>query len=839
MRLASLVHLYRVRLRSRIVQELLALVGIAVGVALVFAALVANASLTGSVQQLTSGIVGQTRFQLAARGPEGFDERLLAGVLRIDGVRAAAPILEARANVIGPHGRRSVVLVGGDPRLARIGGPLLRNFTASELARQRAIALPAPMADALGVELYEAVRIQTGAGTTSAPLGAQLQTDNIGPLVHSPVAITPIAFAQRMTGLTGRVSRIFVEPERGRDRDVEAGLRRIAAGRLNVRDARHDVAVFEQAAYPTNQSTAMFSVFSALVGFLFAFSAVLLTVPQRRRLVADLRLAGYEPWVQVQVLLFDALVLGAVGSALGLALGDQVSRHLFGAVPGYLAYAFPVGSQRIVTAQNLAVAGGAGLVAACVAVLAPLRDILSRHVGPADAAARGGRTRAWVVAGGLTCLATTTAIVVALPRAALAGLVALTVALLLLLPSLLRGATIAFEALSGRLRTPVPILATLELRSGTARMRTIALAATGAIAVFATVSIGGAHADLVRGLDRSTADVDVNADVWATFPGATSPFAVTPFRPRRAALDALERLPQVRAVRLYRGSFLDIEDHRTWVQAPPRAAPFPVPPTQLRTGDVAVAAGRLRAGGWVVLSQAIADLEGVGVGDRVALPTPVPATFRVAAISTNLGWPSGSVVLNADDYARAWGSDAPSALQLELAPGAAPDRAADLVRRTLGTQVPIHVETQRQRVDLHRAASRDGLARLSQISVLVLVSAMLAMAAAMCGMIWQRRPALAALKVHGFPEPELWRALLLESGILLSTACIVGAAFGLYGQLLLSRALETITGFPVVYSTAGAVALGILALVTTVAVAMLAVPGYLAVRVQPVPSTSA
>jgi putative ABC transport system permease protein len=127
------------------------------------------------------------------------------------------------------------------------------------------------------------------------------------------------------------------------------------------------------------------------------------------------------------------------------------------------------------------------------------------------------------------------------------------------------------------------------------------------------------------------------------------------------------------------------------------------------------------------------------------------------------------------------------------------------------------------------------LERLTQISLLVLVAAMLAMAAAMGGMIWQRRPSLAALKVHGYPEAELWRALLLESGLLLGAGCLIGAAFGLYGQVLLSRALETITGFPVFYSMAGLGALAILALVTLVAVAMLAVPGWLAVRVAPSP----
>jgi hypothetical protein len=51
----------------------------------------------------------------------------------------------------------------------------------------------------------------------------------------------------------------------------------------------------------------------------------------------------------------------------------------------------------------------------------------------------------------------------------------------------------------------------------------------------------------------------------------------------------------------------------------------------------------------------------------------------------------------------------------------------------------------------------------------------------------------------------------------------------------MSRALATITGFPVVYGPAGTTALTILVLVTAVSVAMVAIPGWLAVRVRPAP----
>ena len=72
---------------------------------------------------------------------------------------------------------------------------------------------------------------------------------------------------------------------------------------------------------------------SALVGFLFAFNAMLLTVPQRRRLIADLRRDGYTPRTVIAVLMFDAVVLGVLACALGLALGEELSIHLFHSEP--------------------------------------------------------------------------------------------------------------------------------------------------------------------------------------------------------------------------------------------------------------------------------------------------------------------------------------------------------------------------------------------------------------------------------------------------------------------------------------------------------------------------
>ena len=110
------------------------------------------------------------------------------------------------------------------------------------------------------------------------------------------------------------------------------------------------------------------------------------------------------------------------------------------------------------------------------------------------------------------------------------------------------------------------------------------------------------------------------------------------------------------------------------------------------------------------------------------------------------------------------------------------------------------METAEEHAGQQRALSRQGLERLTQIATLILIAAVLAMAAAMGNMVWQRRPRLAKLKLEGFPRAELWRTILLESLLLLGVGCVSGAVFGLYGQQLLDRALANVINFPVVYS---------------------------------------
>jgi putative ABC transport system permease protein len=831
MRPGNVLHLYRVRVHARLVQELFAIVGIAAGVALLFASQVASQSLSDSVTQLSHGIVGNASLQLLARDPHGMPEHMLSDVRRVPGVRVAAQLLEASAEASGPRGSQSVELVGADSGLRALGGALVRRTELAPFAEIGAVLIPAPLAAHLGVTKFgKEITLQMGGRKVQAPLYEQLHERQIGSLVASPIVVAPLFFVQEMAGIGHRVSRILVQPAPGAEASVRRALVRLAAGRLNVESTTYDEKLFAKAASASNQSTSLFAVLSALVGFLFAFNAMLLAVPQRRRLIADLRRDGYAPPTVVAVLLLDAVLLGIVACVLGLALGQELSIHLFRANPGYLGSAFAVGTQRVVGWQSVAIAAGGGMLAAIVAVLSPLRDIVSRDplaaITPKESSV-GGHGDLRTALAGVVCLGAATAILLGAPKLAALGMVLSIAALLLLLPAALGLALALLNRVARRLTGAVPHVASMELSA--ARARAIGVAATGAIAVFGAVAIQGAHADLLKGLENAARDENAFTDLWVSAPGSYNLLKTAPFAGGRQS--ELARLPGVRAVRVYRGGLLDWGERKVWVIAPPAEADPLLPPTQISGGTHPNE--RVRAGGWVTLSRTIADEHHLHIGDEVTLPTPIPTSVRVAAFSTNIGWAPGAITMTAAEYARVSGSQDISAYNVLLQPGASQKQVMGEIRRALGPSSGLSVQSAQSHADEQNALSRQGLQRLSQIATLILVVAVLAMASAIGNMVWQRRPRLAKLKLEGFPRNELGRTILLESLLLLAVGCLTGALFGLYGQQLLDRALADVIDFPVVYSLAVPAALFSVAVVAANALVIVAIPGYLAAGVPP------
>lgn len=805
--------LYRRRLGLHAAQEAWAAFGIAVGVALVFAVQVANGSITASAKEILHSITGDATVQVAARDPRGFDGAMVEAVRRLPGVERAAPLLEQRATVEFQGRRVAVDFVGLDRALSSLGGLATGPFLIGGLFLERKIMLPEAMGEALGLPEPRTgaagpiVTLEMRGRAARVEVGAVVKGEVIGSaLANAMLAGASMSYAQELAELPGRITRVLVVPEPGRESEVRAGLERLAGDRLTVTDVDAETELLDQATGPNDQATNLTAIISAIVGVLLAFNAMLLTMPERRQSVADLRIQGYRRWRLVQVFGFQAIVLGAVASFVGLLGGLVLLRTTANNPPGYLALAFPLGVARVIDWQTVVFAFAGGIVATCLAAAQPLADlrrgravdaVYQEEISEPGNALGATRTRWALALGAVGLVAATSALLFVIPAATIAGIIALAVATVLALPAMSLLILKVAEAPAARLRLNMLILALRALRATT--LRSLALAATGAVAIFGSIAIESAHQNLLAGLYEDYRQYVSTADIWIAHP--SDDLALQSFDRAAAMSRRVRDVPGVATVRPYYGGLLDLPDRRAWIIARPGVDAPLVPPSQIIDGDLATASARLRAGGWATVSEQIADARDLSVGDTLRLPTPTGTTgYRIAATTTNLGWGPGAIILNAADYRRAWQTDSPNALQVRLAPDADPIATRDAIAAALGPSVALQVQTTDERREHANALARAGLARLSQISTLLLIAAALAMAAAMGTAILQRRPVLAQLRIEGARSRRLRRALLLEAAIVLLAACVTGAITGLYGHFLLDRWLAITTGYPAPYS---------------------------------------
>jgi putative ABC transport system permease protein len=833
-RLSMLVHLYRVRLRSHAVQELLAASGIAVGVALVLGVLVANTSLTSSAAELVHQVIGSARIQLAARSSSGFDMKLATASENLAGVQVAAPVLRENIAVLGPHGRQSVQLLGVTPAVALLGGVGTRSAGPAGISVSGGLILPASVAAATGAVVGSRVTVLARGSASTLRVGAVLNGSRFGALASSPVAVTPLRVAQRLTGLTGRVTQVYFKPRRGADRLLAGELRTLAAGRLDVVAADNELRLLNQAATPNDQSTSLFAAISVMVGFLLAVNAMLLTVPERRRFVADLRMQGYD-WRQILVLLgFQAIVLGIVASIAGVLLGDLLAHAFFHRIPTYLTTAFPIGSQEVLHVETVLLALGCGVLATMLASLSPVFDL--RPNRPTDAVFRdrsGGteivsrRTALKLALAGAGLAILITALVLIESSLTVLGGVALAVTTLCAIPSSFAVVSLVLRWIGERARSSALIVVVSELRAITTR--SVALAGIAALAVYGSVAIGGARADLVRGLDINFGEYLHTADAWVTS-GGNDPGITNSFRDEGATA-AIARVAGVASVRTYHGGFLDVGPRRMWIIARSPADGTPIPASQLLHGSLANATRLLRQTGWATVPDGFAREHHLSVGQSFSLPTPTgQVRLRAAAITTNLGWPPGGLIVNAADYARYWQNEDPTAIEVNFKPGVSEARGRLAVARALGDRPGLRVQSFYERRAEYAGDSRQGLQALSEIASLLLIAAALAVASALSAAIWQRRARLASLKIQGYDTRQLWRALLLESMIVLGVGCAIGAVTGVYGHALAGRWLRLTTGSPAPFAVHVKEVSLTLASLAAIALAVIAAPGLAAAR---------
>lgn len=823
------------RMRNHPIRALLSIVGISAGVAMIFAVQVSNRSVVGSFDELKRSIVGRATLELVSINPIGVGQSVYARVKKIPEVEAAAPVLEQRVIIRGRKVSKSIPLYGADERLRRLDGKLIRAIGTRYERDPLGVYLPEATADEIGAWPGQTIGIGGGGRTTHTVVSGVLSESQVGSLMEGNFAVASLGLAQELAGTGSRINRVFVAVRAGASSSsVRRKLKRVAGAGMDIRPVDQEAKILRSAAKADRDSSTLFGEISLVVGLLLVFNSMLMTTMERRRDFAMMRMLGAESRILVGTLLVEAIVLGLVGSALGLVLGDQLSRHLFQDAPQFLTSVFAIGSQRTVPPEVVVLSFATGVVAAVAAAAYPSFLLLrvpaaaalseerlgTREGDPAKAPWKILLLSLLLMGGSIIALVLSPADLGVISVAAFAA------GSVLLLPHLVPRVISAAQRVADRHSSSILSLSLAELAASP--VRTTALAGIGALAAFSVVTIGGATGNLQRGIAQSVGDFTSRSDLLVSERGSDNFLPVRRFN--EEVVERLSRSPGVKDVRQFRAAFLDWGNKRVWAIGESRRKDRMIPRSQIVAGNPQLANERLRRGGWAAVTVTIAKERGLEIGHLFLLPTPSgQKSYRLAATVTSYGWPGGVVVLNGEDFKRDWRMSELTGAAVDLKSGVTAGDGKRVLTEKL-SKTSLQIRTPQEQKNLVMAVLKESLTRLNKITNMVLIAALMAVVAVVLTALWQRRRRLAMLNAIGMGPSKAYQALILETGAVLILGALIGICLALPLQALAGRWISETTGHPVQFAIEWGILLKVLGASVLFTVLAALIPARLAGR---------
>ncbi|WP_224246834.1 FtsX-like permease family protein [Hyalangium gracile] len=748
----------------------LSLLGIALGVSVVVSIDLASTSALRAFEQSTETVAGSATHQLVG-GPTGVPDSLYRELRLRPGAPLAAPVVEGSVRATRGD-RRPLTVLGVDPFAEAPFRPYTRGGTTGSvetlLTEPGTVLIPATTARLLGVGVGDAFEVVVGGLSRSLRVVALLSPpDERTARALEGLVLMDVSTAQELLGRTGRLSRIDLKLS------SEAELARLREwlpkGVEVVRPSARGGTIDQMTrAFRTNLTA--LSLLALVVGMFLIYNTMTFSVVQRRGLLGRLRALGVTRGELFAMVLGEAALLGAVGTAAGLLLGVLLGRGLVGLVTQTLNDLYFVVSVRRLSLEpwTLAKGLGLGLGATLVAALMPAWEaarsapVTTMRRSTAEELTRNRAPKLALL--GLLILGLGGGLL-ALPTHALlpayAGLFAVLLGTALLVPwtteRLALGAARPLGAAFGMLGR----MAARGVRASLSRTA-VALAAL-MVAVATTVGVG-LMVTSFRGTVVTWLEASLQADVFVSPPSLIARRGYSPFVP--GLVEKLRDIPGVAAGSTIRVVQLNVDGIPTDLLAV-EFARGPERPYRFKEGAPDTVWRELEAPDTLIVSEPFSYHRNIHRGDTVRLPTDRgPQDFRVVGVYFDYGSDTGTVLLPRTTYERHFDDRAVSGLALYAAPGQDVDAlVARVLERTGDAQTLI--------VRPNRALREGSMEVFDRTFTITQVLRLLAIGVAFIGVLsalmalqLERAREFAVLRATGLTPGQLWGLVSLQTGLL-------------------------------------------------------------------------
>ena len=793
---ASLIKFAWRYLLSHPLQTLLMLLGIALGVAVAVSVDVANASAARAFDLSVEAVVGRSTHYISA-GPGGLLDETYTDLRRAGLEIPMAPIISQL--VVSPDlGNIPLQLLGVDPFAE---GPF-RSYLFSEETQASiqqigafygvpgAILISSDLAKSNGLETGDRIQMNVNGQSRQAFIVGLLEPrDALSRRALENLILADISTVQELSGRLGILERIDLILSKEDQDAAVLGIKSFLPSNAEVLPAEGRSQAVEQMTSAFRTNLTALSLLGLTVGLFLIYNTMTFSVVQRRQAFGTLRALGVTGREIFILVLGEALLVGLLGSALGLVLGVLLGRGAIDQVSQTINDVFFTLTVRDVNLPVSSLVKGvllgmlatffAALLPAWEAAKSPPRRILSRsqlELLSGKILARAALLGAAMAAFSIALLATVELSL----GASFACTFGVTVGLALTTPWL----TQRLMPLVSRLLAFIGPLGRLAPRevSGSASRTSPAMAAllvAVAVTIGASLMVGSFRASVIDWLDQILSN-----DIYGSVAGASLAEPAIPIDPE--ILDQVKNWPGVSEVHLLRNAEVDSPYGPISVTANdnPNDGNEQVYVASQGSGSevwTAVQAGA------VMISEPLANRLGLWVGDDLTLYTDKGEhRFPIAAVFSDYTTSRGTVNMGLANYRELWNDEAVTAFSAGVKEGNDVDTIVADMKRELSQRQFLNVRSnQGLRTETLEVFDRTFIITRA-LQLITTGVAFVGVLSAMLALQLEKQRQMGILKAIGLSVRQLWGLTLLETGLIGAVAGVLALPTGyIIAQILL------------------------------------------------------
>ena len=777
----------------------LMIIGIMLGVAVAVAIDLANVSASRSFDLSVEAMTGRATHHIIG-GPQGVEEQLYAGLKLSGAARLAAPIV--LDYVTSPQiGNRLLQLMGVDlffeppfrsylTDARRPDAQLDPGVVIDLLTKPSALAISTDLAARCGLQVGQTITVTVGGYPRSGFIaGLIAPPDNLSRRALESLILADIATAQELTGRIGRLDRIDLILPSHREDQAQAIRQQLPAGVSLIPTENRSNALEQMTAAFRINLTAL-SLLALVVGMFLIYNSITFSVVKRRPLFGTLRCLGVTRAEVFFLVIGEAVLIGATGSVLGVGLGVVMGRgavQMVSQTINDLYFASTVTNVGI-PLTPLVKGGLLGVIAAAVAAAPPAWEAAS--VPPTTALSRSGlegKARSAVLTAaclGIVALIIGTAILLAPTRdlsVSFAGTFCVILGAAMLTPMATVVLMKALAPLFGRLAGALGRMGPRGVSSSLSRtsVAIAALMVAVSVTIGVSVMISSFRNTVIEWLAQ-TLQGDIYVAAYTT-PAAQAAMPLDP-----VLVETIRAWPGVERVDTLRAAVVGSPEGPISVAA--------VHNPNYGSERIYVSANLPPEQIWaamlddkVIISEPLANrLDIPRHGGSITLATTAGLhTFPVVGVYYDYTSSQGSVSMSAATYRRWWADESVTALSLRLAPRVNADETARGLEEALAPIQNVFIRPNRVlRQDVMVIFDRT-FAITGALQLLATVVAFIGVLNAMLAVQLDKQREFGVLRAVGLTAQQLWRLLLLETGLMGVVAGFLSMPTGLALSVIL------------------------------------------------------